>query len=96
MTAIGTTCSDDSMSRGHDPLFPSAALLPLSDLRGGQRPLAASAGRLRPLTALLAAVPTECGRHDTTATRWYEDDPTQKSDDGRVVPDTVQILRTDT
>ncbi|MDQ3576768.1 MAG: hypothetical protein M3443_04030 [Actinomycetota bacterium] len=70
--------------------------MPLSDLHGGQLPVAAVPGTLRPLTASLAVAPVECGRHDTTASRWYEDDATQKSDDGKVVPDTVKILRTDT
>lgn len=53
-------------------------------------------GPLRPLSAALGIAPIECGKHDTTASRWYEEDPTQKSDDGKVVPDTVKILRTDT
>jgi hypothetical protein len=79
-----------------DPLFPSAALLPLSDTRGGQVPLVGTPGSLRPLSASLGVVPIEYGKHNTTGTRWYEDDPTQKSDDGRVVPDTVKVLRTDT
>lgn len=81
---------------GGDPLFPSAALLPLSDTRGGHIPLAGTPGLLRPLSASLGIAPIECGKHDTTASRWYEDDPTQKSDDGKVVADTVKILRTDT
>lgn len=81
---------------GGDPLFPSAALLPLSDTRGGDIPLVGTPGSLRPLSAALGIVPIECGKHDTTASRWYEDDPTQKSDDGKVVSDTVKILRTDT
>ncbi len=81
---------------GGDPLFPSAALLPLSDPGGGQVPLVGIPGPLRPLSAALGIAPIECGKHDTTASRWYEEDPTQKSDDGKVVPDTVKILRTDT
>jgi hypothetical protein len=81
---------------GGDPLFPSAALLPLSDTRGGNMPLAGTPGPLRPLVALLGIGPIECGKHDTTATQWYEDDATQRSYDGKVVEDTVKILRTDT
>lgn len=88
--------STAAASAGGDPLFPSAALLPLSDTGGGQVPLAGVAGPLRPLCATLAVAPIECGKHSTTATHWYEDDPTQKSDDGKVVTDTVKILRTDT
>lgn len=77
-------------------MFPSAALLPLSDAQGGDIPLVGIPGPLRPLSAVLGITPIECGKHDTTASRWYEDDPTQKSDDGKVVSDTVKILRTDT
>ena len=79
-----------------DALVPAAALLPLSDLRGGQIPLTGTPGRLRPLCAALAVAPMDCGKHDTTGSRWYEDDPTQKSDDGVVIPDIVKVLRTDT
>ena len=79
-----------------DILVPAAALLPLSDRNGGQLPLTGSPGVLRPLCAALGVAPIELGKHDTTASRWYEDDETQKSDDGVVVPDTVKVLRTDT
>jgi len=89
LAAVGPPSTGDS-------LFPSAALLPLSDRGGGQIPLGGVPGRLRPLSAALGIAPIECGKHDTTASRWYEDDPTQKSDDGKVVPDTVKVLRTDT
>ena len=78
-----------------DPLFPPGTLLPLSDTRGGHVPLVGTPGRLRPLSAALGIAPVECGKHNTTVTQWYEDDPTQKSEDGKVVPDTVTILRTD-
>jgi len=83
-------------TRQPDPLVPLAALLPLCNRSGGQLPVPSVPGGVRPVTALLAVVPVECGRHDTTASRWYEDDPTQKSADGNVVPDTVKVLRTDT
>lgn len=79
-----------------DTLFPSAALLPLSDIRGGQRPLHSAPGQLRPLPAALAVVPIECGKHDTTSTRWTENDPTEVTDDGKVTKDTVPVVRTDT
>lgn len=79
-----------------DVLVPVAALLPLSDRNGGHVPLPGVPGLLRPLSASLAVKPIECGKHDTTASRWYEEDATEKSDDGVVVPDTVKVLRTDT
>jgi hypothetical protein len=79
-----------------DTLVPVAALLPLCDRNGGQIPLAGAPGALRPLCAALGVVPIELGKHDTTASRWYEDDPTEKCDDGVVVPDTLKVLRTDT
>jgi len=82
--------------RPDDPLFPSVALLPLSDTRGGQLPLVGSPGSLRPLSAALGVVPIECGKHDTIASRWWEEDATETTDDGVVKPDTVRILRTDT
>jgi len=79
-----------------DTLVPVAALLPLSDHNGGQIPLTGAPGVLRPLCAALGVVPIELGKHDTTASRWYEEDETEKSDDGVVKPDTVTVLRTDT
>ena len=79
-----------------DALVPANALLPLCDTPGGgYRPSEHTPGRLRPFVATLAVVPIECGKHETTATRWVEDDATEKSDDGKVVPDTVKITRTD-
>lgn len=82
--------------RTDDPLFPLIALLPLSDVRGGQLPLVGTPGPVRPLSAALGVVPIECGKHDTTASRWWEDDATETTDDGVVKPDTVRIMRTDT
>lgn len=80
-----------------DPLVPSAALLPLVDTRcGGQRPVEHVPGPLRPFAATLAVVPVECGKHDTTATKWDETQATEDSSDGNVDPDTVVIPRTDT
>jgi hypothetical protein len=79
-----------------DILFPARALLSLSSPGGGQLPLAHVPGVLRPLAASLGVVPAECGKHDTTATRWNEDKATQKSRDGIVEPDTVSIQHTDT
>jgi hypothetical protein len=79
-----------------DTLMPGASLLPLSDRNGGQLPLPGTPGALRPLCAVLGVAPLEMGKHDTTASRWYEDDATERSDDGVVTPDTVKVLRTDT
>lgn len=80
-----------------DPLVPPAALLPLSDTRsGGQRPLHHAPGTLRPYSASLAVVPLQCGKHDTTATKWDKTEATEESKDGVVVPDTVTIPQTDT
>ncbi len=81
----------------HDPLIPPTALLPVCDtLIGGQRPLHHIPGRLRPYSASLAVTPLECGKHDTTATKWEETRGTEESKDGVVVPDTVTIPQTDT
>ena len=77
-------------------LFPVRALLPLSAPGGGHHPLVHVPGAWRPLAAALAVIPVQCGKHDTTATRWTEDKSTQKSSDGVVEPDTVSILHTDT
>jgi hypothetical protein len=83
--------------RAHDDtLFPSAALLPMSDLRGGHRPLATTPGVLRPLTAILGVAPIVSGKHETTSTRWTEHDATEVTDDGKVTKDSVPIVRTDT
>lgn len=80
-----------------DPLVPPAALLPLCDTdSGGQIPLEAEASRVQPYVATLAVRPIECGKHDTTSTRWTENKATQESKDGEVVADTVSIQHTDT
>jgi len=56
---------------GGDPLFPSVALLPLSDTQGGQTPLAGTPGPLRPLSAALGIVPIECGKLESTSAGQY-------------------------
>ena len=89
-------------NRSGDPLMPSEALLPLSDTcTGGQVPLGQGArpdgvDRVRPYVAATAVIPIECGKHDTTSTRWTENEATQESKDGEVVPDTVPVTHTDT
>lgn len=79
-----------------DLLFPTKALLPLSEPGGGHYLLSHVPGVRRPLSAALGVIPVEAGKHDTTATRWTEDKATQKSRDGVVEPDTVPITHTDT
>jgi len=80
-----------------DPLMPSAALLPLADTRcGGRLPIEHVPGSLRPFSATLGVVPIECGKHDTTATRWDEKKTEETNRDGTVDIDTVTIPRTDT
>ena len=36
----------------------------------GKRPVEHVPGSLRPLSATLAVVPIECGKHDTAASKW--------------------------
>ena len=80
-----------------DPLMPAAALLPLCDTAGGGRlPLEHSPGPLRPFSATLGVVPIQCGKHDTTATKWDETETKPTNRDGREDPDTSTIPRTDT
>lgn len=79
-----------------DPLFPISGLWPLAERGGGYRPIANVPGPLQPYLALLAVAPIECGKHDTTATRWTQEKATEESKDGAVVPDTVTIEHTDT
>lgn len=85
-----------SIGAESDILFPAKALSPLSLAGGGHLPLPSTPGALRPLAAALGVTPVQCGKHDTTATRWSEDKATQKSRDGVVEPDTVSITHTDT
>jgi hypothetical protein len=79
-----------------DPLFPTSGLWPLAERGGGYRPMANIPGPLRPYSASLGVAPIECGKHDTTATRWTQEKATEESKDGEVVPDTVSIVHTDT
>jgi hypothetical protein len=83
--------------RSSDPLFPAEGLLPLCERAGGYIPIANVPGSVRPFTATLAVPPPlETKKHDTTPSRWTENQPTQRSDDGRVIPDTTPIVHTDT
>ena len=77
---------------GPDPLFPTSCLWPLAERGCGYRPMANIPGPLRPYSASLGIAPIECGKHDTTATRWTQEKATEESKDGEVVPDTVSIV----
>lgn len=82
---------------GSDPLVPARSLLPLAETRsGGYRPVDHVPGPLRPFSATLAVVPVQCGKHDTTESKWEETKETQESKDGEVVPDSVVEIKTDT
>jgi len=77
------------------PLFPGAALLPLSAPGGVTYPMEHTPGVLRPYSASLAVAMPPVGKHHTGATRPATSSPTQRSDDGRVVPDSVSDTGSD-
>jgi hypothetical protein len=81
---------------GPDPLFPGAALLPMTDPGGVQKAVPTARGRVRPFSATLGVPPVVAGKHNTSATRWTEQQQTQTSKDGVVVPDTTTVTHTDT
>ncbi len=70
------------------PLFPSTALLPLSEPGGVSYPMPNTPGVLRPYSATLAVPMPLTGKHNTSSTRPATSTSTQRSDDGRVVNDT--------
>ncbi len=79
-----------------DPLFPHAGLLPLSEPGGGHVPLPHTPGPLRPFAATLAVpLPVDAKKHDTARTSRVVKQRTQRSDDGKVVQDTVSVIHTD-
>lgn len=80
-----------------DPLFPSPALLPLSDPGGVQNTLEHTPGTLRPFIATLG-VPRmgDDKKHDTTSTKWTEPTHRETSHEGKVVTDTITDTLTDT
>lgn len=86
------------MGSSSDPLMPAEALLPLSNTRhGAEVPLVhAPHVRLRPYSATLAVTPLKMGKHDTTATEWKETQATERSHDGYVETDTIDLIKTDT
>jgi hypothetical protein len=71
------------------PLFSSTALLPLSEPGGVSYPMEHTPGVLRPYAATLAVPLPRTGRHNTTSTRPATSIATQRSDDGKVVPDST-------
>ncbi len=82
-----------------DPLLPSAALLPQCGTRSGGTILQPhQPGRIRPYSATLAVEPVECGKHETTATKWDKVQATEKPSDGKdspPEPDSVTIPQYD-
>lgn len=52
-------------------------------------------GVLRPYSATLAVVPIECGKHDTTATRYTVQQATKTTDDSNPITDSVSMPHTD-
>src|SRR5262249_54943501 len=80
-----------------DPLFPSSNILPLNEPGGVAYPVAHMPGALRPFAATLGMpASAEEKKHDTANTRNTTSQATQRSDDGRVVPDTITDTTTDT
>lgn len=71
------------------PLFSSSALLPLSEAGGVSYPVHHSPGPLRPYSATLAVPMPVTGKHNTSSTRPATSISTQRSEDGRVVPDST-------
>lgn len=73
-----------------DPLFPTTALLPLSDAGGVQMAIPHAPGPLRPFIATLG-VPQRLGdkKHDTSATKSTHSTNNRTINDGTSVPDTT-------
>lgn len=79
-----------------DPLFPSQAMLPLSEPGGVQYPITYTPGVLRPFAASLAVPPpVEAKKHDTASTRNATSNPTSYIADGKQVSDTVSDTTVD-
>jgi hypothetical protein len=80
-----------------DPLFPSAALLSLSDPCGVQIALDHVPGPLRPFSATLGVPrPPDGKKHDTNASKWTVPTKGATSEDGTVVSVSVTDTNTDT
>lgn len=80
-----------------DPLFPSTAGLPLSARSGGSvlTPLTTPRGPL-PLAVSLGVRPIECGKHESTATKYHKNVTTKHIIDGTEERDTIVQENTDT
>lgn len=76
-------------------LFSSSALFPLSEAGGVSYPVQNKPGSLRPYSAGLAVPMPTTGRHNTSSTRPATSIATQRSDDGRVVPDSTSDVGQD-
>jgi hypothetical protein len=73
-----------------DPLFPARPLLPLGTPTGVVPAVEHRPARLRPFSAALGRpMPVEGKKHDTVSTAPPTSMSTQRSEDGRVTPDSV-------
>lgn len=71
------------------PLFSPSALLPMGEPGGVAYPIQHTPGVLRPFGASLAVAMPQAAKHSTDNTSPATKQPTQRSDDGRVYPDTL-------
>lgn len=71
------------------PLLPPSALLPLGEPGGVRYPVRNVPGAFRPYSATLAVPMPVAGKHSTSSTRPPTSIPTERSHDGKVVPDTT-------
>jgi hypothetical protein len=79
-----------------DPLFPQSSTFPLTEHGDVQFPLVHTPGTLRPFAATLAVPPPpETKKHDTASTRPATSVATERSDDGKVYPDSRGDTGTD-
>jgi hypothetical protein len=77
-------------------LFPQSSTFPLSAHGDVQFPLVHAPGLLRPFAATLAVPPPpETKKHDTASTRPPTSVATERSDDGKVYPDSRSDTGTD-
>lgn len=71
------------------PLFAPSALLPMGEPGGVAYPMQHTPGELRPFGASLAVPMPQAGKHSTDSTSPATKQATQRSDDGKVYPDTI-------
>lgn len=85
------------LPRPPDPLFPESSTLQLSELGGVSYAVPHLPGTLRPFSATLGTpAPAESKKHDTAGTRDHTKQTTQRSDDGKVVADSIADTHVDT